>query len=173
MLYPLSSSTLSLPLTQIPKTQIQLQGSGGLVIAFATASSHHLHTSRHVSAVSAQLASPAAPTPQPAAHAYVRRPSHCRRLTALGPTQMSFTFHFLFISYLFRPGRTSRSCERNDFAAASTPPHPHPHVLPLDPDRATSTMPRYPHRPGYDHYLDTASTATSTPLRDFHQRRAP
>ncbi|KAH8995839.1 hypothetical protein EDB86DRAFT_3102599 [Lactarius hatsudake] len=53
-----TTSTLSLSLTQLPKTQIcRLQDS--LVIAFATASSHHLHTSRHASA---QPVAPVAPT---------------------------------------------------------------------------------------------------------------
>ncbi|KAI9430242.1 hypothetical protein H4582DRAFT_1529995 [Lactarius indigo] len=100
----------------------------------------------------------------------------CHRLVAFGPTQM-----------------TSRSRSCNDFAAPST--H-HPHPLPLDP--ATSTWLRHPRpdRPGYNHHLgpamlppprhsrhcqldphrrrlDTAPTATSTPLRHYHRRRTP
>ncbi|KAH9075556.1 hypothetical protein EDB83DRAFT_2549250 [Lactarius deliciosus] len=170
MLYPLSSSTLSLPLTQFPKTQIcRLQDSGGLVIAFATASSHHLHTSRHAST---QLASPAVPTPQPAAHAYVRRPSRCRHLAALGPTQL-------------RPPApasvtTSPQPQRHHTRTRTRYPDPDPATSTLSrhPDPATTTTltrPPPPPRPHYEtstsaahldpHWrrLDTVPTTTSTP----------
>ncbi|KAH9026604.1 hypothetical protein EDB85DRAFT_165223 [Lactarius pseudohatsudake] len=144
---------------------------------------------------STQLASPAAPTPRPAAHACVRRSSrrryfHCHRLVALGPTHMSLFFHFLFFSYPFRPGRTSCSRDCNDFPATSTPPHPH--SLPLDPATLTCLRHPQPYQPGYDHHIDPATlppprhdlSATSTPsprhgrhcldlLRHFHRRRAP
>ncbi|KAH9021770.1 hypothetical protein EDB85DRAFT_2152145 [Lactarius pseudohatsudake] len=93
------------------------QDSGCLVIAFAKASSHRLHTLRHAST---QLASPAALTPL--THVYAGHP-----VVAVSIVAVSWT---------------SRSCERNDFAATSTPPHSHP--LPLYPDPATSTLPRHP-----------------------------
>ncbi|KAH9022626.1 hypothetical protein EDB85DRAFT_1895155 [Lactarius pseudohatsudake] len=93
------------------------QDSGCLVIAFAKASSHRLHTLRHAST---QLASPAALTPL--THVYAGHP-----VVAVSIVAVSWT---------------SRSRERNDFAATSTPPHSHP--LPLYPDPATSTLPRHP-----------------------------
>ncbi|KAH9011990.1 hypothetical protein EDB84DRAFT_988948 [Lactarius hengduanensis] len=98
-----------------------------------------------------------------------------------------FFFHFLFFSYPFRPGRTSCSCDYNDLAATSTPPHLHP--LPIDP--ATSTWLRHPtdpittttSTPPRCHHLDTAlplprsrldtAATASTLLRCFHRRRAP
>ncbi|KAH9023365.1 hypothetical protein EDB84DRAFT_1440984 [Lactarius hengduanensis] len=93
------------------------QDSGCLVIAFAKASSHRLHTLRHAST---QLASPATLTPL--MHVYAGHPV--------------VTVSIVAVSW------TSHSCERNDFAATSTPPHSHP--LPLYPDPATSTLPRHP-----------------------------
>ncbi|KAH9045967.1 hypothetical protein EDB84DRAFT_1468752 [Lactarius hengduanensis] len=121
-----------------------LQDSGGFVIAFAKASSHCLHTSRHASTQPASRAAPTLNLPLTRVNAGHSVVAVLRHLAHSDEFLFFFTFVF---SYSFRPGRTSRFCGCNNFPATSTPPHPHVHALPLDPDPATSTWPRHPSTP--------------------------
>ncbi|KAH9032922.1 hypothetical protein EDB84DRAFT_1597579 [Lactarius hengduanensis] len=156
-----------------PYGNCRLQDSGGLVITFTKVSSHPLDTSRHMSTQPASaapltcrslffffypfrpgrtsrdcndFAAPSTPPPAPAAP----RPRHLD--LAVTPSTL--------------PTRLQPPPRPRHAAATSTRP-----PLPTQPryDASTSAVHLDLHR----RRLDIAPTATSTPLRRFHQRRAP
>ncbi|KAH9024552.1 hypothetical protein EDB85DRAFT_2292544 [Lactarius pseudohatsudake] len=158
--------------------------SGDLVITFTKVSSHPLDTSRHMSTQPAS----AAPTPHlPLMYVYTGHPVVATSLVTVSTSRSRSHDCNDFAAPSTPPPAPAVPRPRHlDLAATPStlptrlqpPPRPR-HAA------ATSTRPPLPTRPRYNastsavyldphrHRLSIAPTATSTPLRRFHQRRVP